>query len=134
MKRRPPKSTRSATLFPYTALFRSKGVAAAGRQWRALAARALHHRMPQPGMGLVVFIARQHGPDLARMFVGNGHQHFAERQSTSQLADPQLFGRSAFGCHRLGALPTASFALAKRSQERRVGKGWVSTCRSRWWP
>src|SRR3546814_5901254 len=91
MLRRPPRSTRTDTLFPYTTLFRSvvalagNMVAASGRQWRALAARALHHRMPQPGMGIVVFIARQHGPDLACMFVGNGHQHFAERQSTSQL-------------------------------------------------
>src|SRR3546814_14948796 len=23
---------------------------------------------------------------------------------------------------------------SSRSEERRVGKGWVSTCRSRWWP
>src|SRR3546814_4450017 len=45
------------------------------------------------------------------MFVGKGHQHFAERQSTSQLADPQLFGRRAFGCHRLVALQTAACAL-----------------------
>src|SRR3546814_5397490 len=92
-------------------------VAASGRQWRALAARALHHRMPQPGMGIVVFIARQHGPDLACMFVGNGHQHFAERQSTSQLADPQLFGRRAFGCHRLGALQTAACRSEEHTSE-----------------
>src|SRR3546814_18590000 len=25
-------------------------------------------------------------------------------------------------------------AQARRSEERRVGKEWVSTCRSRWWP
>src|SRR3546814_13160026 len=25
-------------------------------------------------------------------------------------------------------------AVAWRSEERRVGKEWVSTCRSRWWP
>src|SRR3546814_18954648 len=86
-------------------------VAASGRQWRALAARTLPHRMPQPGMGIVVFIARQHGPDLACMFVGNSHQHYAERQSRSQLAAPQLLERRAFGCNRLGALPTAASAL-----------------------
>src|SRR3546814_20665314 len=97
-------------------------VAASGRQWRALAARALHHRMPQPGMGIVVFIARQHGPDLACMFVGNGHQHFAERPSTSKLADQQMFGRSAVGCKRLG-----------RSEESREGKKMVRTVRFGGW-
>src|SRR3546814_12472241 len=25
-------------------------------------------------------------------------------------------------------------AMRRRSEERRVGKEWVSTCRSRWWP
>src|SRR3546814_8626243 len=29
---------------------------------------------------------------------------------------------------------TTHFAVALRSAERRVGKEWVSTCRTRWWP
>src|SRR3546814_19716247 len=38
-----------------------------------------------------------------------------------------------------GDVPTslieaASFRMEKRSEERRVGKEWVSTCRSRWLP
>src|SRR3546814_11788978 len=28
----------------------------------------------------------------------------------------------------------ASVMKGYRSEERRVGKGWVSTCKSRWWP
>src|SRR3546814_11427353 len=39
--------------------------------------------------------------------------------------------------HRVRSAPpgfgqVAAFVL--RSEERRVGKGWVRTCRSRWWP
>src|SRR3546814_4666903 len=35
MKRRPPRSTRTDTLFPYTTLFRSPGSAGAAQPWRA---------------------------------------------------------------------------------------------------
>src|SRR3546814_19612185 len=37
---------------------------------------------------------------------------------------------SALRCHAAGATP----APPPRAEERRVGKGGVSTCRSRWWP
>src|SRR3546814_15943703 len=30
--------------------------------------------------------------------------------------------------------PTAAHPHGLRSEERRVGKEWVGTCRSRWWP
>src|SRR3546814_14698148 len=35
MIRRPPRSTRTDTLFPYTTLFRSKGADAYGKHWKA---------------------------------------------------------------------------------------------------
>src|SRR3546814_9889555 len=42
------------------------------------------------------------------------------------LASLNLFGLGIFG-------PSIASGLV-RSEERRVGKGWVSSCRSRWWP
>src|SRR3546814_13655151 len=58
MIRRPPRSTRTDTLFPYTTLFRSPdaelpGLSATGlrvpaRQWRAASARARHLRDSRP--------------------------------------------------------------------------------------
>src|SRR3546814_12962719 len=48
MIRRPPKFTRTDTLFPYTTLFRSRGCRAA-RGWRA--ADALHARAGRAGRG-----------------------------------------------------------------------------------
>src|SRR3546814_18723337 len=103
MIRRPPRSTRTDTLFPYTTLFRSRrrpgrhatgesaGARAAGRS-RGLRVRLL----PLPGDQLFQ-------PDLA----------------TVLMLD-------------LG-LPVVALAVVEpRSEERRVGKECVSTCRSRW--
>src|SRR3546814_8341330 len=39
MIRRPPRSTRTDTLFPYTTLFRSRSAPAAGRRWSHRCAR-----------------------------------------------------------------------------------------------
>src|SRR3546814_14336620 len=37
-------------------------------------------------------------------------------------------------CHDAASMPMAAGNNAGRSEERRVGKKWVSTCRSRGWP
>src|SRR3546814_15603110 len=96
MIRRPPRSTRTDTLFPYTTLFRSaderRHVAGLMRVNHAgeIAAQALYH-----GQALT---ARD--PDTRR------HLLDAAREERDHL----------------------------RSEERRVGKECVSTCRSRWSP
>src|SRR3546814_12647880 len=41
---------------------------------------------------------------------------------------------SSFGKHRHMLNSPKSLINLLRSEERRVGKEWVSTCRSRWWP
>src|SRR3546814_16603008 len=89
MIRRPPRSTRTDTLFPYTTLFRSQ-------RWCDL------------------------GPK-------------------SDAQKPKF--NSATICGRVAAFPSfcsvcRAFAIAPviRSEERRVGKECVSTCRSRWSP
>src|SRR3546814_15694695 len=91
MIRRPPRSTRTDTLFPYTTLFRSPG--ARGRR---------------PGSAFRRQNGLQSDPVVG---VGKG--------------DAELVVQAAVG-HQTVVL--------SRSEERRVGKECVSTCRSRWSP
>src|SRR3546814_18135311 len=42
--------------------------------------------------------------------------------------------KESLGCARIGNARRVWFAWQHRSEERRVGKEWVSTCRSRWPP
>src|SRR3546814_14748921 len=96
MIRRPPRSTRTDTLFPYTTLFRSPRLA-------AFAAACD-----------VVTLEFENVPvDTLRFLSG----HVAVRPGAAALEVAQ---------DRL--------AEKRRSEERRVGKECVSTCRSRWSP
>src|SRR3546814_11699881 len=95
MIRRPPRSTRTDTLFPYTSLFRSD------RPPRALnkcASRSVEEIAFDPG----------------------GWEFPVDDLSRRQ--------RSSHDSRNVAAHP------AIRSEERRVGKECVSTCRSRWSP
>src|SRR3546814_19758662 len=116
MIRRPPRSTRTDTLCPYTTLFRSlqrcvlvgssavwgpsddwvnedTPVQRAGfRAESLLDAEAVLKALPDPGIGTTLRLAGLYGPDRMRLIDG------------------------------------------LRSEERRVGKECVSTCRSRWSP
>src|SRR3546814_14451085 len=110
MIRRPPTSTRTDTLFPYTTLFRSplRPVLRPPRQFRERGTlgqgdgRALGHNFPDrrpfppPSQPALRSLPRRHSP----------------------VPDPRL---------RLLEDP-------RRSEERRVGKECVSPCRSRWSP
>src|SRR3546814_12615392 len=150
--RPPPRSTRTDTLFPYTTLFRSPGrsqemlvsslvVFSArfwrGRGWRPGGARRSSRRRHGRRSG-----RRRSGPDAelrhARLrqsqFRSAGararllprkrphqlrrHPHRPRSQRTPWLHDPE--GQ----CHW----------LQSRSEERSVGKEWVSTCGARWAP
>src|SRR3546814_19748612 len=99
MIRRPPRSTRTDTLFPYTTLFRSgdgglilemseesRSSDAGGRFWQGLRA----------------------------LLLGNDHEITLRDQIEEAIEEHDENGG--------------------RSEERRVGKECVSTCRSRWWP
>src|SRR3546814_19016332 len=125
MIRRPPRSTRIDTLFPYTTLFRS---------YYVLAAVQLRlHR-----------IARQEVSNAARWFVAsigpNDVLHLDNRgRKEHQVSAPHLETRYSGNpssvlrpCAQAGML----FQLPRppRSEERRVGKECVSTFRSRWSP
>src|SRR3546814_21011692 len=98
MIRRPPRSTRTDTLFPYTTLFRSP-------IW-------------SPTSNQIAFIVTRGG--VARQWLVN-----------SDGSDPRDF----VGGVMANWSPDGKwlyYALRRRSEERRVGKECVSTCRSSW--
>src|SRR3546814_18851299 len=93
MIRRPPRSTRTDTLFPYTTLFRAYY---GGVQLR------MAERLKISKSQLARYIALTEVPDFI----------------ISAFASPMDLHAK----------------YAERSEERRVGKACVSTCRSRWSP
>src|SRR3546814_14095282 len=93
MIRRPPRSTRTDTLFPYTTLFRSDQ-----QVHRDLQLHGVVHRLADPA------------------------QQRVERVGLGQVARVAVEDEAAFRV----------VAREARSEERRVGKECVSTCRSRW--
>src|SRR3546814_17452063 len=97
MIRRPPRSTRTDTLFPYTTLFRSLG------------------EQGTPPIAMDPFTLETKG------IVG-----WSNKLSPG-LHELACYGDGAFGPH-------AKWDPTTRSEERRVGKECVSTCRSRWSP
>src|SRR3546814_13514465 len=107
MMRRPPVSTRTATLFPYTTLFRSvpHGVNARVDDVAARKVNGPGNAVEQPRM--VRGINRdQSRPAIRIDFRGYGERTFPRAQD----------------------MP----GILERSEARRVGKACVSPCRSRW--
>src|SRR3546814_18254246 len=113
MIRLPPRSTRTDTLFPYTTLFRS------------LAGTVVEHRLQaQPGDAGIV----------AQHLVDDVVPH---RNDLAGL-DPglQLVLHDLLRAQGVAAMHEVDLArdVGQGSEERRVGKACVSTCRSRWAP
>src|SRR3546814_20716372 len=108
MIRRPPRSTRTDTLFPYTTLFRSV-----------------------EGEGL-------HGARGAGLGTGGRCRGIAvahEQQVVAAAADALDALEVARTTVDVGAHHVLRLAIDRhRSEERRVGTGCVSTCRYRWSP
>src|SRR3546814_11795018 len=116
MIRRPPRSTRTDTLFPYTTLFRS--LACHRQTHGAYGSRPgnfakeyeafvfIHDRLPFLGMAMQII----HDPLHA------GLARFQQAPVTHQLTAAGIV------------------ATILRSEERRVGKECISRCRSRWSP
>src|SRR3546814_14598440 len=114
MIRRPPRSTRTDTLFPYTTLFRS--------------AQALQHADEA--------LAREHrAVEVVAGAVEADHQAVADQQVIAHALEVRdvLDARLALR----GRFPSAGGKAERggkgkaRSEERSVGKECVSTCRSR---
>src|SRR3546814_14509003 len=97
MIRRPPRSTRTDTLFPYTTLFRSIASNCAA------------------------------GPD--RVCQNSKAKEKVDKSATASQ------GQNRSGFRRITQQAMMAVAIpGMRSEERRVGKECVSTCRSRWSP
>src|SRR3546814_20551434 len=122
---RPPRSTRTDTLFPYTSLVRS--FAAGAIALLACAKDTENDAKAAVGVGLAIVsgligIALSHiawsqpqgAPMIVRLVQGN--------VPPSEKFDPQLLQRGI-----------ASY-MQLRSEESRVGKECVSTCRTGWEP
>src|SRR3546814_17453576 len=118
MIRRPPRSTRTDTLFPYTTLFRA-------RQANELRETVIE------SSPLAIFTLNPHGeitlwnPAVQRIF-GYGHDEVVGRAHPTVPEEWMDDFRNMF--RRVTKGETI------RSEERSVGKECVSTCRSRWSP
>src|SRR3546814_14884451 len=118
MIRRPPRYTRTDTLFPYTTLFRSYFAdqrIEEGRLTRRGAAgdqdvEPPTHRLAQRCRDIAGVDERSHPVDR-RLLSVTGPSDAAERVGGHIIVERQV-----------------------RSEERRVGTEWVSTCRSWWSP
>src|SRR3546814_4126973 len=141
MIRRPPRSTRTDTLFPYTSLFRSWNESGPTKIYlRALRSSVMSpHEVSEvePGSGFLV-------RDLIR---GGEPLRVSERSASQTLKQwdrigarvVQVGGKHLLSGGVLSFTMEAAEALVadlrrSRSEERRVGKDCVSTCRSRWSP
>src|SRR3546814_15192310 len=115
MIRRPPRSTRTDTLFPYTTLFRS-------------------YRRPTDfaGQRVIVVGAANSAVQIAAELAGHARVTLATREAI-RYAPQRLFGKDVHFWFKWFGLDATNLFSA-RSEERRVGKECVSTCSSRWWP
>src|SRR3546814_18782671 len=115
MIRRPPRSTRTDTLFPYTTLFRSDDPAGLDPQNFPFAASRDFTLRGVPVKGFRISYVGEQGWEL----------HF-----------PLSYGLALWDMFRdVGITPIGIATSANsRSEERRVGKECVSTGRSRWSP
>src|SRR3546814_12397656 len=108
MIRRPPRSTRTDTLFPYTTLFRS--ALADGRRCPSQRLSALNGAVHLRGIPVGPMLGLTRRPILVE----------------DRICVPVL------GPFRVSPHEGPVGLKVSRSEERRVGKECVSTCRSRW--
>src|SRR3546814_16371368 len=130
MLRRPPRSTRTDTLFPYTTLFRS------GFDSRQPAGDGPRQGHDLKGNNDLLTLTR---PDV----IAQVHADYLE--AGADLVETNTFNATAISQadyhlqHLVRELNAEGARIAReccaaRSAERRVGKECVSTCRSRRWP
>src|SRR3546814_16186263 len=129
MIRRPPRSTRTDTLFPYTTLFRShRGRGAALRGHPQGTAKAAQERCACPDAD-----GNAHPP-----YTADGDVRPARIVSHTDAASGSAGG--PYLCHALGPRGRAGGIAARAlsrwpsSEGSRGGKEGVSTCESRGWP
>src|SRR3546814_15923721 len=121
MIRRPPRSTRTDTLFPYTTLLRSRKIPA-----------------PEPNPETKAFWDNCAAGKLTVGKCGDtGKTYWYPRAlSPFTLTDKtelvEVSGRGTIYSYSVLRASPEQSCIADRSEERRVGQKCVSTCRSRW--
>src|SRR3546814_16144339 len=122
MIRRPPSSTRTDTLLPYTTLFRS-----------LLGTHQLSERIAVDwgvSANTVGYAMPDRVQNTLRLIDGEGYVNTnnadTDNNRFNQRLDENEYAVNLNGSYKLGHVD------APRSEERRVGKEGVSTCRSRW--
>src|SRR3546814_14463690 len=133
MIRRPPRSTRTDTLFPYTTLFRSIFASIDDPQLEArIGADVLREVRDE----LELVQGASHPFDLAAYLAGRQTPVFfgsAVNNFGVQLLLDFFVRHAPSPRPRETTTRMVEPAEPKRSEERRVGKEWGSTGRSRWW-
>src|SRR3546814_17184604 len=125
MIRRPPRSTRTDTLFPYTTLFRSLRIMTLRPDWSTEDAAAWGERWLE-SLGL------QGAAGFLRYCDGAGEEHLAMERKICCLVYKRHDG---FLCETCPKIPLDErLARLSRSEERRVGKEFVLRGRNGWWP
>src|SRR3546814_19871017 len=124
MIRRPPRSTRTDTLFPYTTLFRSLPSKKITRWWRGF----MNIGIPRESLEGEARVAAT--PETVKKYVAAKHVVIVQRGAGERAHFPDDAYEQAGAT--LGDQAQALGAdIVLRSEERRVGKECVSTCRSR---
>src|SRR3546814_4166160 len=150
MIRRPPRSTRTYTLFPYTTLFRSRRKGAHRRALvRAGALQFDHHLAVLDDEAM---LARKRPRQSMRVFLRGGRKPIVEGDAVAlrlnqhagarsgepvERSDDAVQPRRPHGQMQRPVMPPPFGPMASRigergvdrSEERRVGKEWVSTCK-----
>src|SRR3546814_15132637 len=123
MIRRPPRSTRTDTLFPYTTLVRSPGGGRAGLP---------EGRCGEPpgvrSRGIAALrLPQQAADDHEQLLVG------ARSGAGFEPIAGAVDHRCAAAGASQGGRAAADAGRPRRSEERSVGKGWVTKGYARWW-
>src|SRR3546814_20353568 len=116
MIRRPPRSTRTDTLFPYTTLFRSVSILVGELANRRFGKHFFPKRLLEVEDGLFG------GEPRGRL----GFTRIADAAEARHVGEQRLAHRPAIG--------EGLVCQGGRSEERRVGKECVSTCSIGWSP
>src|SRR3546814_15316496 len=127
MIRRPPRSTRTDTLFPYTTLFRSGSSpgdkSLVRRHHTVLAAISSCYSVPEGRFPRVTHPCATKPEGFVRLA--------CVRHAASVRSEPG--SNSQVNVQSPGQGKPAQQPSSRRSEERRVGKECVRTCSTRWW-
>src|SRR3546814_15357912 len=137
MIRRPPRSTRTETLFPYTTLFRSVVLRAISGEKTAFAYSDTLSADALLSSARVVRTIGRRGAGRQKVLSGHppkGHDLYPAIDPVNTLSAPDKVAL----LERIEAMARAAdphlIQVMARSDERRVGQACVSPCRTRWLP